>query len=587
LLARWLPRWTLLVIGLACVALGAFLIADPFSSLTVLVVLLSASLILTGAGELTAAGTAPRPRLARAGAWVWVFGGIVAAGWPAITIAALAIASGAALLLGGAMKLGGALAHSGEERLLALVGALTSIVVGALALAWPAVTVLVLALIVGLRTLLFGLAIVALLLHRHAGRGTPAPTAGAPRDARGRPGALRWTLAIAALVLALGGMGLSIALHVSSPRRPGPFYASPTPLPPGPPGTLIREEPIPGFYPGTKAYRVLYKSTGFNGHATAVSGVVVVPEGPAPLHGRKIVAFAHGTVGVARNCAPSLQNGGFAQIIEGLGEFIAAGYVVAATDYEGLGTPGPNAYLVGRVEAMDVLDSVRAAHRLREARAGVDFAVWGHSQGGQASLFSGQLAASYAPGLHLVGVAAGAPVPDLIDLFKANLGTTVGKVLVALALSSWSHVYDAASLEQIVTLAARPSVEAIARYCLYGREILASIPSALLLNLSFISSPPWQTEPWKTISRQNSPGATPIGVPVLITQGGADKVVPVAVTQRLAAKLCTQGETVDLRIYPSVEHLEAGIVVAPDVGAWIAGRFAGRPAPSTCPNAPG
>ncbi|HEX7609341.1 MAG TPA: lipase family protein [Solirubrobacteraceae bacterium] len=391
---------------------------------------------------------------------------------------------------------------------------------------------------------------------------------------------LRWSLlALGIACVAVVGF---LLLHGSSARRPGPFYAAPSPLPAGPPGTLIRQEPIPNFYPGTKAYRILYKSTGFDGRPAAVSGVVVVPEGPAPKRGRDVVAFAHGTVGVASDCAPSLQNSGFAQIIEGLGEFIAAGYVVAATDYQGLGTPGPNAYLVGRVEAMDVLDGVRAAHRLRAAHAGVDFAVWGHSQGGQASLFTGQLASSYAPGLHLVGVAAGAPVPDLVDLFKVNLGTTVGKVLISLALSSWARVYDAASLDRVVTPVARPSVEAIARYCLYGREFLASVPSALLLNLSFIRNPPWRVEPWRTISEQNTPGAASIGVPVLITQGGADKIVPVLATQRLAAKLCARGEIVDLRIYPSVEHLEAGIVVAPDVAAWIGARFAGRPAPSTC-----
>jgi pimeloyl-ACP methyl ester carboxylesterase len=393
----------------------------------------------------------------------------------------------------------------------------------------------------------------------------------------------RWLLAVLAIVCVAALAFL--LLHGSAARRPGPFYSAPSPLPHGPPGTLIREELMPGFYPGTKAYRVLYKSTGFNGRPTAVSGVVVVPEGPVPAHGREVVAFAHGTVGVATGCAPSLQKSGFAQIVEGLGEFIAAGYVVTATDYEGLGTPGPNAYLVGRVEAMDVLDSVRAAHRLRQAHAGVAFAVWGHSQGGQASLFTGQIASSYAPGLHLVGVAAGAPVPDLVDLFKVNLGTTVGKVLISLALSSWTRVYDAASLSQVVTPVARPSVEAIARYCLYGREFLASVPSALLLNLSFISSPPWRTEPWRAISEQNTPGAAHIGVPILITQGGADKIVPLAVTKRFAAKLCARGETVDLRVYPTVEHLEAGIVVAPDVAAWIAARFAGQPAPSTCPAA--
>ena len=62
-----------------------------------------------------------------------------------------------------------------------------------------------------------------------------------------------------------------------------------------------------------------------------------------------------------------------------------------------MGPPGPHPYLVGTSEGMNALDSVRAARNLPEAGAGSDFAVWGHSQGGHASLFTGHLAASYAP----------------------------------------------------------------------------------------------------------------------------------------------------------------------------------------------
>jgi acetyl esterase/lipase len=231
---------------------------------------------------------------------------------------------------------------------------------------------------------------------------------------------------------------------------------------------------------------------------------------------------------------------------------------------------------------MNALDSVRAAHRLRQAHAGVEFAVWGHSQGGHAALFTGQLASTYAPELRLVGVAAGAPVPDLVDLFKVNLKTTVGKILIAMALDSWERVYANARLEQIVTPAARSSVAGIARYCLYGRGFLAAVPSALLLNLSFLSTPPWEIEPWRRISVENTPGAMPINAPVLITQGAADRIVPPSATEHLARKLCAQGGRIDLRVYPGVEHLEAGIVVIPDVVSWIDERFAARPAPSTC-----
>jgi pimeloyl-ACP methyl ester carboxylesterase len=406
------------------------------------------------------------------------------------------------------------------------------------------------------------------------------------------PRPLPWALVLAAVLLLVGGVAASAALHRSAAPHPGPFYATPSRLPHGPPGTLIRYELIPHFYPGAKAYRVLYKSTGLDGRATAVSGLVVVPEGPAPRGGRKVIAFTHGTVGVANSCAPSLQPGDAAQVIQGLGGFIAAGYVVAASDYAGLGTAGASPDLIGRVEAIDALDSVRAAHRLRAAHAGVEFAIWGHAAGGQAALFTAELAPTYAPGLRLAGVAAGAPVSDLVDLFRSALKTdvakagaseaSVGRVLVAMALASWQGVYGSAQLGRTLTPSARSALAQITRYCLYGREALAAIPSAAVADFSFRHSPPWGHQPWRAIAAANSPGALAIAVPVLITQGGADRIVPPAITARFVRALCAHGAHVQERRYESVGHLEAGIVVAPDVAAWIGERFAGRAATSSC-----
>lgn len=93
-------------------------------------------------------------------------------------------------------------------------------------------------------------------------------------------------------------------------------------------------------------------------------------------------------------------------MIMGLPELLKRGYAVVAPDYPGLGTPGPHPYLVGESEGHAVLDAVRAARNAPEAHAGQRFAVWGHSQGGHATLFAGLLAQSYAPELQLVGVAA-------------------------------------------------------------------------------------------------------------------------------------------------------------------------------------
>ena len=71
-------------------------------------------------------------------------------------------------------------------------------------------------------------------------------------------------------------------------------------------GALIRSEPIEGAPDGAAAYRVLYKSEGLHGEDIAVSGVVIVPAGPAPAGGRPIVAWAHPTTGIVPKSAPSL-----------------------------------------------------------------------------------------------------------------------------------------------------------------------------------------------------------------------------------------------------------------------------------------
>ena len=124
----------------------------------------------------------------------------------------------------------------------------------------------------------------------------------------------------------------------------------------------------------------------------ALTGAIIAQD-------RNVIAWAHPTRGVVEDCPPSLMPD-LAGTIWDLPQMMAEGYVVVATDYPGLGVPGMiHPYLIGVSEARAVLDSVRAARDLPDAGASNRFAVWGHSQGGQASLYSGELAASYAPDL--------------------------------------------------------------------------------------------------------------------------------------------------------------------------------------------
>ena len=207
-------------------------------------------------------------------------------------------------------------------------------------------------------------------------------------------------------------------------------------------GALIQTQPLYGAPDGAAAYRILYRSTGLSGEPIVVSGMVVIPQGDPPPGGRPIVAWAHPTTGVAPRCAPSLARVRF-QMIQGLRDMVERGYVVTATDYPGLGTPQTHPYLVGDSEGRAVLDSVRAARALPDAQAGSRFAVWGHSQGGQAALYTGLLAKGYAPDLQLVGVAAAAPATELSTLMRDDLGTSGGNNLTAMTLWSWARVYGA------------------------------------------------------------------------------------------------------------------------------------------------
>ena len=177
-----------------------------------------------------------------------------------------------------------------------------------------------------------------------------------------------------------------------------PFYVLPSPVPAGKPGDVVRTEKLQSAPPNTNAWRVLYHTTDVTGADIVVSGVVVGPDSPAPADGRVVVGWGHPTTGAAPKCAPSNGIDPF-DLMEGLSDLLAAGYVVAAADYPGMGVDGPNSYLIGTSEGNSVLDAVRAARNITETGVTTDSDVllWGHSQGGQAVLFAGQAADELRP----------------------------------------------------------------------------------------------------------------------------------------------------------------------------------------------
>ena len=347
-------------------------------------------------------------------------------------------------------------------------------------------------------------------------------------------------------------------------------------------GKLLRAEPLYGAPEGATAYKIFYQSTGMHGEPVTVSGMVIIPPGPPPQGPRPVVAWAHPTTGVVPRCAPSLARKRF-QMIAGLHLMLARGYVVAATDYPGLGTPETHPYLVGDSEGHAVIDSVRAARQIPDADAGSRYVVWGHSQGGQASLFTGLLSQSYAPDLQLLGVAAAAPATELQTLMDADIDTSGGRNLTAMTLWSWERVYHAPS-DAVLDPSAIPVVNQLASECIESIfDILERRQTQKPLAQAFLKSDHFaSTEPWASLMRENTPGVLPQQIPVFVAQGMTDNLVLPRVTRDYVHRLCANGSTVFFDPVPKTGHGFIAFKASDAAVAWIADRFAGRRAPSNC-----
>jgi len=374
----------------------------------------------------------------------------------------------------------------------------------------------------------------------------------------------------------------SLSILAGSASAQSAFYRPTEQELPGEPGTIIRQEPMRFAPAGAKAYRILYRSRGLHDEPIAVSGMAIVPKGGAARPDRPIVAWAHPTSGVVPRCAPSLALFRYQQV-QGLRKMLRRGYAVVATDYPGLGTAGPHPYLVGVSEGRAVLDSVRAARALPGVGEGKRFAVWGHSQGGQAALYSGLLAESYAPDLEIVGVAAAAPATELATLLTDDFKSAGGKNITAMTLWSWARVFGA-PIDQVVEPSAIKTVDRLAEACIesiYDFIIRQRIERAL--ETSFLSVKNLtDVEPWRSLAAQNTPGPLPARIPVFLAQGSADELVWPKVTEGYMKSLCSAGSKVRMLMMPGVRHGFAATRSADAAVDWMADRFAGREPPDDC-----
>lgn len=325
--------------------------------------------------------------------------------------------------------------------------------------------------------------------------------------------------------------------------------------------------------------RISYVSSDPDGRHVVVTGAVLTPKKPSHFENH-VVAWAHGTEGLADVCAPSRfatlsSDQTFPLYAKTVKSFLDQGWTVAATDYAGLGSPGPHPYLIGASEGRAIIDSVRAARQLNGSLS-QDWVAVGHSQGGQGVLFAGEQVRQYGSGLHLRGVVGMAAASDLDLLAEAIVGTPSQGYLV-MALYGLAAVDPSVRPEKLLAPPAMRSVGVLETGCFL--EIIGGFarftPDELLVGGAV---PPDIVAKFAI----SNPGQRRGDAPILLLQGEADETVPSFVADSLLAAYCANGTVASVEKYAGSTHDSVLVDASADAVDWIEDRFDGDTAQSDC-----
>lgn len=343
------------------------------------------------------------------------------------------------------------------------------------------------------------------------------------------------------------------------------------------PGSLVRSEPGVGYElpSGVTATRIAYTSRDANDRPVLATGVVLLPPGKAPAGGWPVIAWAHGTAGVARMCAPSLMKDLYYGW-RGLLLYPFMGYAVVATDYAGLGTPGPHQLLWLKAQAQDVINSIPAA-RAAVPSLGAKWVAVGHSQGGATVIKVSALERGIDdPGY--LGAISMAPATDFYEMWRQIPAgrASGGMALVAIAIKAGDPTFDQTTMLGPEVMKLLPQLEREACFAA-AQELVEKTPGA--------SQPPnWpDAKGVRRFTLANRPYLEKARGPLLVLLGENDPAIPLDITKRAISQRCRLNHEVALKTYPGMNHREVIHASFNTQIKWIDDRFAGRPAERACP----
>lgn len=319
-----------------------------------------------------------------------------------------------------------------------------------------------------------------------------------------------------------------------------------------------------------------YKMLGQSGQEVQATSLVFTPTTPPPTGGWPIVVWAHGTTGVADACAPSK-----AALTDStkdlISKLLAAGYVVVAPDYEGLGTPGIHPFLNVKSEAFSITDAVVATRNYLLQRNLLTSKKWltvGHSQGGHAALgaaqyasraqldYKGTVAVAPASNLGFILVAgeqavANATIDKKIPMY-AQLDTYTALVTAGIRNTqpsfNYSQVFTSqteSTAQQAETICAGPLAQAlVVNMQTYAATHGGTLDGFTRTQPNFMVVPLVKT----FLDKDSQPLQAKVSTPIIIYQGLADTTVPKVATDILISNATVVGTKINSYVTGNWDH---------------------------------
>ncbi len=406
-------------------------------------------------------------------------------------------------------------------------------------------------------------------------------------------------------ITALGGVAVAAPLLASCSRSDEPAaghpdthggrtpVASKSPTPPpvtGEPGTLLSQEPVDTAINGARAWRVRYISRDVNDVARESSGLVIAPS--ARADNRPLLTWCHGTTGLGDAACPSAQPDPARELITyfepqatqqidygvpGLQGFIDDGWVVCATDYQGLGTPGMHQYTVNITNARDGVYIARAAAKL-DTGAGTTLGCAGWSQGGGASAAVAELDKQDFGDLKLIGTVAMSPGVSKIAL---EIPSPMTAALSGAAVAPDSHLVMLLAGVQAANPAKLKLPEVFSPL---GVEIIEAawnnqpvhhlndtVARMFRLKGAVLNPKPPNFDVWKAAIVASSAAQRKPTAPVLVCIDSFDggTVLPVTWQTGYVDAVKSFGGSVEVRDYPHDDHFSLPQSCVADARAWL------------------